>query len=250
VPDQYAAEMINADGSSSSVIGPMQVNRVTHTATLLTCPNPGPCEFDGQVLIAGGQKADNSGFTTTAELFDTYSGSFISLGAGTSERASYRAVRLNSGAVMLVGGVDHTNNALATADIYDPGGQHFTAANIVGPRAGLVTALLTDGRVLIAGGYGASQTAWDSGEIFDPAADAAPAAFTAVAYSFSVSPAGAASYTIVGGSLPPNLTLNTTTGQISGSPTADGVFPFMVGATDAGGRTTYRRYVITAFLTF
>jgi hypothetical protein len=38
-------------------------------------------------------------------------------GATSSERAGHRAVRLSSGAVMLVGGVDHMNNAVATADI-------------------------------------------------------------------------------------------------------------------------------------
>ncbi|WP_211453034.1 putative Ig domain-containing protein [Collimonas antrihumi] len=57
-----------------------------------------------------------------------------------------------------------------------------------------------------------------------------------VAYNQQFTAAGGVApytYALVSGSLPAGLTLNTTTGLLSGTPTAAGSFPFTVGATDA-----------------
>ena len=50
--------------------------------------------------------------------------------------------------------------------------------------------------------------------------------------------AGPITYSIVAGSLPPGLTLNATTGVISGTPTTDGAFSFTVQAANASGTDT------------
>lgn len=52
-------------------------------------------------------------------------------------------------------------------------------------------------------------------------------------------------YTITEGSLPPGLTLNVSTGIISGSPTSSGTFFFVVTATDVNLCTGSQAYVIT-----
>lgn len=52
-------------------------------------------------------------------------------------------------------------------------------------------------------------------------------------------------WSITSGSLPPGITLNGTTGVISGSPTTAGSYPFTVQLRDAQGRTAQRAITIT-----
>jgi len=68
------------------------------------------------------------------------------------------------------------------------------------------------------------------------------------AYSFTFSPSGgAAPYTfaVISGTLPSGLTLNTTTGVISGTPTSATSQSFTVRATDANGCTGTNTYTVT-----
>ena len=65
------------------------------------------------------------------------------------------------------------------------------------------------------------------------------------AYNQTVTASGGASpysYAITAGALPPGVTLNTTTGAITGTPTATGAFNFTVTATDGGSFTGARAY--------
>lgn len=74
-----------------------------------------------------------------------------------------------------------------------------------------------------------------------------PAAPLNVAYSKTITASdGTAPYTyaIVSGSLPTGLTLNTSTGQISGTPTTAGTFSFTIGATDTNANTGSRGYSV------
>ena len=66
-----------------------------------------------------------------------------------------------------------------------------------------------------------------------------------VAYSQTITTSGGLgpyTYAITAGSLPAGLTLNTSTGQISGTPTAGGVYSFTITATDAALSTGTRAY--------
>jgi hypothetical protein len=57
-------------------------------------------------------------------------------------------------------------------------------------------------------------------------------------YSDGVTANNTTSYAIAaGGSLPPGLSLNTTTGAITGTPTQQGSFTFAITATGGGGPT-------------
>ncbi|WP_455918572.1 putative Ig domain-containing protein [Ensifer canadensis] len=83
---------------------------------------------------------------------------------------------------------------------------------------------------------------------FTPAAGALPVATVATAYtqSFGVSGGTAPySFAIAGGALPGGLTLDTSTGALTGSPAADGAFTFTVQATDSYGAAGTSSYSLT-----
>lgn len=68
------------------------------------------------------------------------------------------------------------------------------------------------------------------------------------AYSFTFSATGGSSpytWAIISGALPDGLSLNNSTGEISGTPTTEGDFSFTVEVTDAAGETAATPYEIT-----
>ncbi|WP_157521701.1 DUF7507 domain-containing protein [Herbidospora cretacea] len=74
-----------------------------------------------------------------------------------------------------------------------------------------------------------------------------PAAQVAVAYSLPLSVSGGTApytYSLASGALPPGLTLNTSTGLISGTPTTQGAYAFTVKVTDANGQSDTRSATI------
>jgi hypothetical protein len=94
------------------------------------------------------------------------------IGAG---RQIHAQVTLADGRVLVVGGYDVNNLALASASIYDLKTNTFTPTGAMGAARGLFTAtLLTDGRVLVAGGGHASWVGLQgdpflaSAELYDP----------------------------------------------------------------------------------
>lgn len=86
----------------------------------------------------------------------------------TAHRAAHTATRLEDGTVLLTGGFADGENALASAERYDPQAQQFapTAAMSVARQSHTAT-LLPDGKVLIAGGFNGNYLA--SAELYDPA---------------------------------------------------------------------------------
>ena len=102
-----------------------------------------------------------------------------------SRRNQYAATELADGRILLTGGYlgaggvvpcNHGNaacivSATATAEIYDPRTQSFSATGSMNePRVGQSAVLLHDGRVLVVGGASnASQIPLGTAEIYDPA---------------------------------------------------------------------------------
>ncbi|GAB1820096.1 DUF7927 domain-containing protein [Herbidospora sp. RD11066] len=77
---------------------------------------------------------------------------------------------------------------------------------------------------------------------------APPAAQVAVAYTLATSVNGGTgpyTYALAAGSLPPGLTLNTSTGAISGTPTTQGTYGFSIKVTDAKGQSDTEASTIT-----
>ncbi len=75
-----------------------------------------------------------------------------------------------------------------------------------------------------------------------------PAAVQNTAYSQTVTASGGVSpyiYTVTSGSLPTGLSLNSSTGLISGDATTIAIYPFTITATDANSSTGSRDYSIT-----
>jgi hypothetical protein len=97
-------------------------------------------------------------------------------------RTSQAATLLNSGKVLLSGGVN-TDNTLNSALLYDPvGGTLVATGNMVNARADHTSTLLSDGRVLVTGGDLLSGKKLKSAEIYDPSTGL----FTQVAKAMSI----------------------------------------------------------------
>ena len=77
--------------------------------------------------------------------------------------------------------------------------------------------------------------------------DTLPDFTVGVAYSETIVPLGSAgpfTFSIDSGALPTGLSLNSTTGVISGTPSATGVFTFKIKCTD-GGAEAFKEYTVT-----
>lgn len=72
-----------------------------------------------------------------------------------------------------------------------------------------------------------------------------PAGVVGTPYSATLTATtGVTRWDIIAGNLPPGLNLGTTTGQITGTPTATGTFPVTIQVTDSSGSTGSRAFVI------
>ena len=144
--------------------GSMAASRQWHTATLLN---------NGMVLVAGGfyfVSASNSGFLTSAELYNPATGTFTSTGSMAAARVGQSATLLNNGQVLIAGGsVD------ASAELYNPvTGTFSSAGNMIAARFWPTATLLNNGQVLIAGGADTNLSAAytdvvASAELYNPA---------------------------------------------------------------------------------
>lgn len=123
---------------------------------------------DGRVLVTGAG-AD-------AEIFDPVTASWSLTGSMNVTRVHHRAVRLNDGRVLVVGGDRQPNSYgdIATAEVFDPIAGSWTrtpplkVARAVWTRD-LTATLLHDGTVLVTGGN--TERSWEgigSAEIYDP----------------------------------------------------------------------------------
>jgi hypothetical protein len=83
-------------------------------------------------------------------------------------RADQMAIRLASGKVLVAGGVGD-DGVLASAELFDPSTDAWSAAaSMATPRYLATAMLLGDGDVLVAGGFNSSSGYLDSAELYDP----------------------------------------------------------------------------------
>jgi PKD repeat protein len=136
--------------------------RYRHSATRLQ---------DGKVLIVGGyfSSGGTTGLLSSAELYDPATGFFTDVGSLSLGRYDHTATLLESGEVLIVGGVT-ANGPTASAAIYDPQTQTFSdISSLQDNRYQHTATVLSDGRVLILGGRRDNQALVQIVEIFDPA---------------------------------------------------------------------------------
>jgi hypothetical protein len=229
------AELFDPSTNLLTAVNPMRVGRAKHTATLLG---------DGTVLIVGGVNLDGQGSVGTAELFDPVDGSFTTIGVA-DPRQDAESVALLDGRVLIAGGHDAAGNTFASTAIYDPATRGFSAgADLVVPRAYFTATGLTDGTVLLTGGCCGTSAQAASAEIFDPSFHALPPSTVNAPFSAGLGGAPGLTFAIKSGTLPAGLSLNASTGVITGTPAVAGVYRLVIEITDAAGRKTLRELTI------
>ncbi len=148
-------------------LGGSQMNaaRAFHTATLL--PD------SGEFLVAGGEGVAGVA-QASAEIFDVGTNKFTlttALGGTdmTVARQKHTATAFGGTMVLIAGGIDSSNNALSTAEVFDLSTNSFTAVGSMhSARFNHAAATLPNGKVLITGGEDGSGNTLNTAEIFDP----------------------------------------------------------------------------------
>jgi len=177
-PTQQAQATItvvaNAEVFKRTTGNPITNHQIDFSATRLA---------DGRVLIAGG--GSGTAQVTAAEIYDPASGAFTATGSLTTARMQHTATFLNSGKVLVCGGVDSSGNALSSCERFDPiTGLFSQVASMSGQRLNHTATLLSDGTVFIAGGDRLHQGRGTC-EIYDPVANTFKAAADLTAPRFA-----------------------------------------------------------------
>ena len=134
-------EIFDPRTNSWTEAAPLESDRASHAAVRLN---------DGRVLVAGGTLADRD-----ALIYDPLANTWTATGPMVRQRTQARMTRLLDGRVLAAGGliISDAPIALASAEIYDPGSNTWTAAaSLAQPRYAHILASLPDGQVLAVGG--------------------------------------------------------------------------------------------------
>ncbi|MFI5267368.1 MAG: Kelch repeat-containing protein, partial [Chloroflexota bacterium] len=154
-----SAEVYDPGSDSWASAGHLHAARQRAVATVLS---------SGLVLLSGGLANDESAtnFPLPAEVFHPDSGQWTLTNPMHGGRINHQATLLPSGKVLVTGG-DDQQNALASAEIFDPRTQAWTpAASMLHARSGHVAALI-GGQVFVAGGTDGGAVL-NSAELYDP----------------------------------------------------------------------------------
>ncbi|MGA3057780.1 MAG: hypothetical protein ABSE70_07065 [Candidatus Limnocylindrales bacterium] len=153
-----SAEIFDPTAGSWSLAAPMSAARAFHTATLL----PG-----GEVLVTGGATIYNGvhgSVTAMAEIYIPRLNTWRSAARMSVARYAGAAALLPDNRVLVAGGWSFTANtdpSLASAEIYDPGSNAWSATgSLTDARGSFAMAKLPDGRVLAIGGSIPHTTFW------------------------------------------------------------------------------------------
>ena len=144
--------------------GSLLASRDSHAATLLP---------SGKVLVSGG--FDSSSLAVAAaELYDPATAAWTAASAMVIARSSPTATLLANGKVLVSGGQTSLvrPTSLASAELYDPATNRWSAAGSLATARSVHTAtLLPSGKVLVAGGLNtaASANSIAIAELYDPA---------------------------------------------------------------------------------
>jgi hypothetical protein len=140
-------EIFDPANSSFSAQGPSIVSRYSHAAALLP---------SGRVLLVGGRQFATNNMdlpSDSAEVFDPTTGQSSAIGSLGVARAQPSATLLESGDVLVAGGLEAPQKPVASMEILPAGGTEFLpVSGMMVARAGHTASLLPSGGVALVGG--------------------------------------------------------------------------------------------------
>jgi N-acetylneuraminic acid mutarotase len=159
-----SAEIYNSVSASWASTGSMIKGRVYFGMVLLST---------GKVLAVGGCTGQNSngctGVMSAAEIYDPSTGKWTATGSLHTARGAMTATLLQSGNVLVAGGINAAGNPIASAELYNPSTGKWTATGKLNvPRDEHTATLLANGNVLIAGGESINGPSVSQAEIYNP----------------------------------------------------------------------------------
>ena len=154
----------SSQGSSEVTFGTLVASPTSWSNTSISVSAPtGVMTSNVMVNVANANsngvifRAPTANFTPTASLY--------------SARWLPMATVLNTGQVLVAGGLDANWNGLSGEGLYDPGADSYSSTGNLNTGRGCATAtLLNTGQVLVTGGWDSNGNALASAELYDPIA--------------------------------------------------------------------------------